>query len=570
MSNSGSVGGSGGVDVSSPYTNGTSHNASKTGETDGGRKVTVNPDTEQTSIPRKHESSGSPTSSSLKKRKISPHSGDNKLKPMPGDGDSFKPLSSKDKPTGKKVPPAGSPENPNPMTGQSRPQPGVSPRVTVESSGALTPLPPLTPEQQQHKNKLAGAFTAALGFVKGHKNSFAMGGGAALMVAGIALMAFPPTAAIGIFPAVLGFTMATTGFSFAMTNTENGAPAQPPEPPKNEKKEEDGKKKENVPDDGSSSPSSPATPKGHFVKVDHSTGESVTRGTEPEETSSQAMEKKREELNLQRHMQADLSAALQQHAEAVSKGLTQETSLSTSLENKILEIAAEYAARSGLKAEDDLMVSIVESGKLMARTLAETEGMPNEKRLEEFQKLFVPLIQRPEIPEEAVRLLCGVFDSLLEESNGSINEAARAILRSTSELLKSIHRKPPQESSEGTSNTGEGVSSSNRKQITLTDLEAALNDIHNPDKDLQNVVHMRALRDAIVSHGQRVSMTQSEIEQVKNRLFTDALDLLDEYKTKDQFVEALTAKIDSVSRREDLEFLNQALKGHKWFRAGAE
>ena len=561
MSNSSSVGGPGGVEVS-PYTGESPDNADKTGQTNDHRKVAVNPDTGQTHIPGRSDDSGFPAPSGLAKRKVAHHPGSKKLKPMPDSGDCFKPLGSKGGPAGNKASPAGSLQRQDSLTGEKVPQPDIKPQVTVESTDTLKPLPPLTPEQQEQKNKLAGAFITALGFIKQHKNSFAMGGGAALMVVGIALMAFPPTAAIGILPAVLGFTMTATGFSFAMTNMGDGAPSPaPPEPPKNENKEEDDKKEKSGSEGDTPPASSSATPKGHFAKIDHLTGAPVTV-VEPEETSLEATAKKRELLNLQRHMEADLKIAFQKNAEAraVSESAKKEASLPASLEDKILEIAAEYAIRAGLKADDDVMVNIVESGKLMARTMAKMEGMSQDERQQEFQALFSSLVQRPGIPSDALKLLYGAFDNILEEENDSLNEAAKAILTSTSALLKAI-----------TGGQSQSSEPSDGSPVSLDDLEAALDldSVHDPKRDLKNIHHMRQLQDAIETQGKKTSMEQQEVDLIKKRLFKSSLGLLENSLSTADFKAALLAKVNPVTMPDEREFLDKALQGHRWFIGGS-
>ena len=532
MSNSSSVGGSGGVDVpSSPYTNGTPDQTGQTGQTNGGRKVTVNPATERTHIQSKPDDTSPP--SPLSKRKVARHDGSKKLRTMPG-GDGFKPLGGKNNST----------------------IPTGAPRVSVESSEALVPLPPLTQEQQEQKNKLVGAFTTALGFIKQHKNSFAMGGGAVLLLVGIGVMALPPVAVLGIFPAVIGFTMFITGFSFAMTNTENGGSTQPPEPPKNENKEKDDKKEKNgSEEDSSPSSSSAVTPKGHFAKIDHATGSRMAEQANPEETSAEMSAKKQELFNYQQHMVAGFQTAFKEDAErrAVSGEPTDESTISPTLEKQIIDIAAEFAVRAGLRADDDVMVKITESGKLIAKAMADTEGMTLEERQKAFQTLYVSLIQRSGIPEDTIKLLCAGFEDILENQKDLLTDAAKAILSSTAALLKTIidHQKSDIPV---------------LKTVSLADLEAVLNDIHDPGKNLENIVHMRQLKDAIEAQGRIANMKEHEIEQVKNRLYSDALDLLTVEMKKDDFKTALIAKIDLATRPEDHDFLNKALQRHTWFR----
>ena len=587
MSNSSSVGGPGGAGAT-PYTDGTPDKTDQTGQTNDHRKVRVHPGTGQTHIPDSPDDSVSPPPSPIAKRKVVHHPGGKKLKSMPDTGDGFKPLG-KGNPIGDGATPSGSSQRRGSLTGQAPSQPGVSPKVSVESSGKLTPLPPLTEEQQEQKSKLLGAFKLAFSFVKAHKNSFAMGGGAALMIVGIALMAFPPTAMIGIFPAVFGYVALTTGFSFAMMNTDSGGPTPPPDQPKNENEEK--KKKDDKPDDGSGL-SSGATPKGHFAKIDNTTGASVTATAElsdTDEASAEVMTRKRHMLNLQRHMEAELRAAFQEDEEtrAVSGTPTTGTSITTSLEDKVLGIAAEYAIRAGLNADDDVVTNIVESGKLIAKVMAETEGRSQEESQREFQTLVVSLAQRPGIPEDAVRMLCGAFDDLVEnkghlllvENKGHLlNEAVKTAIRSTSALLKAIldHQHKPPEPSEGFPqpkpvSSSQPRTSSGGRPVSLIGLEAALDldSVHDPDKDLKNMQHMRQLKDAIEAQGSRESMEQREVELVKKRLFGSSLDLLNETLSTADFKAALASRVDQVASSKDHEFLEKALNGHKWFRGSS-
>lgn len=573
MSNSSSVGGPGGAGAT-PYSSGTPDNTDQAGQTNDRRKVIINPDTGQPKIPGRPDDSDSTSPSPLSKRKVAHHTGGKTLKSMPDSGDGFKPLGGKGRSAGDGATPTGTPQRRDSQTGQPTPLTSVDPKVSVTTPEGLTPLPPLTPEQQQHKNKLVGAFKAVFAFVAEHKNGFAMGLGGLAMAGGIILMIFPLTAPIGIFPAVFGFVALTTGFSFAMMNNPGGS--QPPESPKSENEEK--KKKDDKPDDGSG-PSSSATVKGHFAKIDHATGApvvTVSELAEAGETSAEALAKKRELLNLQRHMARDLTAVFEAEvAKAKSSGsVTTEASLTSSaLENKVLEIAAEYAVRAGLTADDDVVTKIVESGKIIARTVAEMEGMSQEERQREFQRLFASLVQRDEIPEEAVRMLCGAFDDFVESNSHLLNEAVKAAIRSTSALLKAImdHQKKPPESPVDAPNPKPFLStqpdtSSSGRPVSLVELEAALESVHDPEKNLQNIHHLRQLKDAIEVQGQRASMAQKDVEEVKKRLFTNCLDLLDNSLSTADFKAALVATVDPVAMSDDHEFLDKALNGHKWFR----
>ena len=556
MSNSSSVGGPGGAGTP-PYTNGTPINTDQTGQTNDRRKVKVNPDTGQTHIPRKSEDSNSPPPSPLAKRKVAHHSGGKNLKPMPDSGGGFKPLGTGN-PSGGRTTPSSTHQRKDSLTGQAPTQPITRPKVSVESPGGLTPLPPLTQEQQEQKNKLEGAFTTALSFVKAHKNSFAMGGGAALMVVGIGLMAFPPTAMIGIFPAVFGFVALTTGFSFGMINTDNGGPTPPADKPKNENEEKEKKKQDDKPDDSSGS-SSGAVPKGYFAKIETPT--TTTEASDTSEASAEVMAKKRHMLDLRRHMEAELKTAFQEDAETHAvTGTTTEASLTpTALENKIVGIVAEYAVRAGLNPDDDVVTSIVESGKMIAKTMAEMEGMSQGERQREFQTLITSLVQRQGIPEDAVRMLCGAFDDFVENNDHLLTDAVKNAMRSTSALIKTIldRQKTPTGLSEGTPTA---------KPISLVELESIL-DFKNSDNDLPNARQVRQLKDAIEVQGRKDSMDSQAVELMKKKVFSCCLDLLDTKMSTTEFRAALIAKVDPETMRDERAFLDKALKGHGWFKS---
>ena len=551
MSNNGSVGGVG--VSSSPYTKETPDETSRVGQTDGGRKVTTDSNTGQTYIPGKPDND-TPAPSPLSKRKVAHHVGDKKLKNMPDGGDGYKPLGGKEGSTASKTPPGK-----DPLTGQELPQPGLKPRVTVESATPLSSLPPLTQEQQEHKNKFISALTVAQGFVKQHKNSFAMGGGAALTVVGIAFMAFPPTAVIGIFPAVIGFTMLTTGFSFAMTNTDLGGPTPPtppPQPPKNDNDEES-KKKKNDPVGGSSStPSSPATPKGHFAKIDHPSGSPAPKPAEPQETPEEIAIKKRksEMLHFKQHMIARLQAVIKEDAkrrEGIENG--EGAPVSPDLNKQIIEIVSEFAARAGMRADEDFMAKIAESGRLIESVMKNTEGMTLEERQKAFQKAYVSMIQDFDVSEDAIELLCAGFDEILEQQNDSLSEAVKAILSSTSALLKAF--------------MGDR-DASGRKMVSLEDLYAAIERVDTSGGESSSL-HVRALRIALEDQGVKTDMEKSALDQVKGRLYSDALDLLPQKMTGEEFRVAMIAKVDPNKRPEDYIFLNNALNNHKWFDANS-
>ena len=580
MSNQGPVRGAGNSHVpDTPYTSGAPDNTGKTGQSDSGRKIT--PKTGESRIPGRPEGSSLHTGAPLSKRKVAHHPAKQQhLRPMP-DSDGYRHLGSgaagKDQPS-----PAGDPDSTTPAprsqppgdstTGQLKPPgqnaPGVNPKVSVQLPDGVDPLPPMTQKQTEQANKLFGAFTAFAGLIKEHKNTFAMVGGGVAMGAGLVCLFFPVTIPAAAPLLAVGYVGLITGFSFAMMNTaDSGGPTPPPEPPKNE--DDENAKKKNGPGDEPNPPSSgDATPKGHFARISHS--EPVVTTSEPPEplvTSAQAMAEQRRLASLKYHMETEIQAAIDRDDQ--KKTQTEETTSTASatanpstLEQDILMIAAQYAVRAGLQVDSTVLDNIVESGRLMAEAMKDMENMTQLEREAAFQKLFLSLAQQPGISPEAMQLLRAGIDTYIQERGDTLNEAVKVILDSTLHLLNAII----EQSSDSESTAPD---TARTRPVSLVDLEKAINGIHDPDQNLHNIVHIRELRDAIETQGKKVSMPVVEVEQMKKRLLTDALALVDTSMAKKDFKAALVARVSPTDRANDLEFLNKALEGHAWFKGSS-
>ena len=608
-SNNGSVDGSGGATPSvSPYSSEMPEHSESTGTSRDGRSISTEPGRRRTPPP---PPDGSQSGSSLTERRVRHHE---TLRTFPAD-EGYRPLSpetesgrsaSSPEPEDNELsdidaPPEG-PSSPVLASSEPRPSPEATPLSEAEPSpevppspetlpspnqqatvsAQLDPLPPLTADQEEQTNRLISAVTTAAGFIQRHKNVAAMITGGVLLAISAPLSAVAP--GFGIFAAVTGFQFLNVGFSCAMMSEagEGQAPVPNPNPnpaPDPNEQGESGRAEESSP---SSNPGNSSNERvgGRFVKVDKvpgSEGADEVSGTAQLEAEHLAQQ--RHWVALQQHMAADIEAALERESERSSGGgsvasvsAPEGGEPSSSIETEILHIASEYAVRAGLEVTSEVADTIVEAGRMIGQALAGEDAMTERERKETFQQLFTTLVQQSGASPAALKSMCFSIDNLVETQGSRLNQAVRDILASTSALLKTMGQASlPSDITIPTTVANPETGTRETKKLTAEQREAVLRGDLSLILDMNNGHQVRLLEDAIIAHSERLRVegksNAPEVEQIRNRVLTDAFDLLEtETATTKDFRAALLDKVNSPERVADREFLEPALDHHPWFK----
>ncbi|OED44877.1 hypothetical protein ACH42_06475 [Endozoicomonas sp. (ex Bugula neritina AB1)] len=329
----------------------------------------------------------------------------------------------------------------------------------------VKPAPPLTPEQQKQKSKFKLFFSALLGAISNNPNMSSMLFGGALSILAVVLMTNPVTVAAGAAILMFGFTIAVTGYANAMFNRADAPSVSPqpkpdsdddkskPNPDDKSKSDSDDKSK---PEDVSGSSSTSTLTNGDggkFIKVDtpSSLAEKEAGALRQNELPKipddfQVPEKLVEQMteNFQ-NLGSSLSSSLSDGSVNVSPEKIKELErLNKNLEDVVVEVASEFAARAGMTMSDDIG-HVLEAAARVAKDAMQFEPeMTYAQRDEAIQAYFSKLInasdltgrklahlyhhieserEKLDVPDHAKEAVDRLFDSWLNLVGSMIEKA---------------------------------------------------------------------------------------------------------------------------------------------------